>query len=145
MSFHGIAPLDPAGKSLVENFHVAITLFVENAVSQTGQVTRARSVKNHQFVFRDNGKLQGDLIQRNREGAFDVGGVVLLRAADIDDQGLLFLDNLIHEFVQLVAPKASTGLTWLASSNTTKSKSNVAGGMYVAIDIGLIMKTGLIV
>jgi len=101
MSFHGIAPLDPAGKSLVENFHVAITLFVENAVSQTGQVTRARSVKNHQFVFRDNGKLQGDLIQRNREGAFDVGGVVLLRAADIDDQGLLFLDNLIHEFVQL--------------------------------------------
>ena len=43
----------------------------------------------------------------------------------------------------MMAPRASTGRTWLASSNTTRSKATEPGGMYLAIDSGLIMKTGL--
>ena len=41
------------------------------------------------------------------------------------------------------APSASTGRTWLASSNTTRSKPTDPGGMYLAIESGLIMNTGL--
>ena len=43
-----------------------------------------------------------------------------------------------------IAPRASTGLTWLASSKTTRSKSRAPGSRKLAIESGLIMKTGLI-
>ena len=42
-----------------------------------------------------------------------------------------------------IAPNASTGRTWLASSINRRSNSISPGCKYWAIEIGLIMKTGL--
>ncbi|MNE67375.1 hypothetical protein D3C80_1629770 [compost metagenome] len=47
-------------------------------------------------------------------------------------------------FPRMIAPNASTAFTWEASSNTTTSNSTLPGGRKFAIDIGLIMNTGLI-
>ena len=44
---------------------------------------------------------------------------------------------------RIIAPSASTGLTWLASSNITKSNSITPGGKKLAMDMGLIIQTGL--
>jgi hypothetical protein len=62
MSFHGVALFEPAGESFIENLHVAVTIFVENAISQTGQVTRATSIKDYGFIFRYLSQAGGDLI-----------------------------------------------------------------------------------
>lgn len=50
-SFHRIAFFVPADNSLVENFHVAVTLFIQNAIGQTGQVMRAGSIEDNQAIL----------------------------------------------------------------------------------------------
>ena len=43
---YGVAFLIPADDALVEDFHVPVTLFVEDAIGQTGQVMRASSIQD---------------------------------------------------------------------------------------------------
>jgi hypothetical protein len=45
-------------------------------------------------------------------------------------------------FARATAPSASTGWIWLASSMTSRSKSNRPGARNCATDKGLIMNTG---
>jgi len=42
--FHRVAFLMPADEALIKDFHIAVALFVKNAIGQTGQVMRARSI-----------------------------------------------------------------------------------------------------
>ena len=52
-SFHGVALLVPADDSFIEHFHVAETVFVENAIGQTGQVMGARSIEDDRSISRN--------------------------------------------------------------------------------------------
>ena len=67
--FHGIAFLIPAGDALVENFHVAVTLFVENAISQTGQVVRASSIQDDQAIVGNALQVSIELLEGGRNRA----------------------------------------------------------------------------
>src|SRR3954447_15869215 len=51
--FHWITFFIPADDTFIEDFHISITVFVENAISQTGQVMRACSIKNDRPVAWD--------------------------------------------------------------------------------------------
>jgi hypothetical protein len=50
---HWVTLLVPANDPLIENFHVPVTVFIENAIGQTGQVMRASSIKDYRPVARD--------------------------------------------------------------------------------------------
>jgi hypothetical protein len=52
-SFHGVALLVPTDDPFVEHFHVAETVFVKNAIGQTGQVMGARSIEDEKSVSRN--------------------------------------------------------------------------------------------
>ena len=43
----------PSEDSLIEHFHVLITVFVENSIGQTGQVMGASSIQHDQPVARN--------------------------------------------------------------------------------------------
>jgi len=49
--FHRVVFLIPADDAFVENFHVTVTLFIENAISQTGQVVGASSIQDKQLIL----------------------------------------------------------------------------------------------
>jgi hypothetical protein len=52
-SFHGVALLVPADDPFIEHVHVAKTVFVENAIGQTGQVMGARSIEDDGSIPRN--------------------------------------------------------------------------------------------
>ena len=52
-AFHRVAFLVPADEAFIEHFHIAITVLVEYAISQTGQVMGACSIEHHRPVARD--------------------------------------------------------------------------------------------
>lgn len=52
-SFHGVALLVPADDPFVEHFHIAVTVFMQNAIGQTGQVVGARSIEDDRSVPRN--------------------------------------------------------------------------------------------
>jgi hypothetical protein len=49
-SLDRITLLIPTHDALIENLHVAISFFMENAIGQTGQVMGAGSVEDHRPV-----------------------------------------------------------------------------------------------
>jgi hypothetical protein len=67
--FHRIAFLIPAGDALVENFHVAVTLFVKNAIGQTGQVVRASSIQDDQAIVGNALQVSIELLEGGRNRA----------------------------------------------------------------------------
>ena len=52
-AFHRIALFVPADDTLVENFHVPVAVFVENAIGQTGQVMGTCSIEHDRSVARN--------------------------------------------------------------------------------------------
>ena len=52
-SFHRITFFVPADDAFVKHFHVAIAVFIENAIGQTGQVMGAGSIENNWPVARN--------------------------------------------------------------------------------------------
>ena len=87
-SFHGVALFVPAHDTFVENFHVAVTAFVENAISQTGQVMGARSIENDRSVAWNALEIILELAQRRGDGTQNMNFAKLFFAAHVDDQRL---------------------------------------------------------
>src|SRR4029078_13603053 len=50
---HRMALFVPADDTLLEDFHIAVTVFVENAISQTCQVMGTCSIQHYWSVARD--------------------------------------------------------------------------------------------
>jgi hypothetical protein len=97
--FHRVAFLVPAYDALVENFHVAVTLFVENAVGQTGQVMGASSIQDDRSILGNALHISIELRQRRGERAQDMRFAIFFLAAHIDDHGFLSRRDLLHQLV----------------------------------------------
>ena len=89
----------PADDALVEDFHVSVTLFVENAIGQTGQVMGASSIQDDQSVLGNALRISIELRQRRGERAQDMHLMVLFLAAHIDDHRFLSRRDLLHQLV----------------------------------------------
>jgi hypothetical protein len=63
-AFHRVAFLVPAYDALIENFHVAVALFVKNAVGQTGQVMGASSIQDDRAILGNALRISIELRQR---------------------------------------------------------------------------------
>ena len=94
--FHGVAFLVPTHNALIENFHVAVTLFLKNAVGQTGQVMGACSIQDDQSILGDALRIGIELRQRRGERAKDMRFAILFLAAHIDEHGFLSCRDLLH-------------------------------------------------
>ena len=68
-SFHGIALFVPADDSLVENFHIPVIVFVENAKGQTGQVVGAGSIEDHEPILGNAFYVSLEFAKRRGNGA----------------------------------------------------------------------------
>ena len=55
----------PADDSFVENFHVAVAFFVEDAIGQTGQVMWASSIQNRDAIAGNSFDMIAKLRQRH--------------------------------------------------------------------------------
>jgi hypothetical protein len=80
--------LVPADDSFVEDFHVAITVFMENAIGQTGQVMGARSIKHNRAVSRNTLEIVLEFRQRCGKRAQDMHFAKFFGAAHIYDDRL---------------------------------------------------------
>src|SRR5918992_409305 len=87
-SFHWITSLVPADQAFIKNLHIAIAIFVENAIGQTGQVMWAGSIENNWPVSWNTLHVFFELSQRGRDGAEDMNFVVFRRGSHIDNQRL---------------------------------------------------------
>src|SRR5512132_3621985 len=85
---HWVTLLVPADDPLVENFHVPITVFIENAISQTGQVMRASSIKDYRPVTWDAFDIAFKLRQRSRSGAHDMSFLIFFCRPNVDNDRL---------------------------------------------------------
>ena len=83
--FHRIALFVPADDTLVENFHVPVTILIENAIGQTGQVMRTCSIEHKGSVAWDAFEVTFKFAQRCRDRAENMDFAVFLLGAHIDD------------------------------------------------------------
>ena len=91
--------LIPTNDSFIENLHIAITVFVENAISQTGQVMGARSIEYHEPVVRDAFQIFFELRQRRGLRAQYVYLVELFFRSHIDQHGLGTGFDVINQLI----------------------------------------------
>jgi hypothetical protein len=54
----------PANEAFIKNLHIAIAIFVKNAIGQTGQVMRAGSIENNRPVAGNTFHIVFELGQR---------------------------------------------------------------------------------
>src|SRR5690349_5899640 len=87
-SFHRITLFVPADDTLVENFHVPVTVFIENAIGQTGQVMRTCSIEHKRSVAWNAFQIAFEFAERCRDCAENMNFAIFLLGAHIDDQRL---------------------------------------------------------
>src|ERR1041384_952042 len=68
-AFRRIVFFVPAANAFVEHFHVAVAVFIENAIGQTGQVVRARSIEHDRSIAWDALEIFLELSERRRDRA----------------------------------------------------------------------------
>ena len=87
-SLHGVALLVPADDPFVEHFHIAVTIFVEDAIGQTGQVMGARSIEDDGPVARNAFYIVLKFFQWCGDGAEDMHFTKFFLRAHVDDHRL---------------------------------------------------------
>jgi hypothetical protein len=65
-AFNRVAPFDPSGEALIENFHVPVAFFVQYAIGQTGHVMGASSIEYHESILRDALNMLGKIAKGRR-------------------------------------------------------------------------------
>lgn len=65
-AFHRITLFVPAGQAFVEDFHVAVVVFVHNAIGQTGQVMGACSIEHDGSIARNTLQIIFEFAKRRR-------------------------------------------------------------------------------
>src|SRR5215469_5154211 len=87
--FHWVTFLIPAHDALVENFHVAVTSLVKNAIGQTGQVMGTSSIQDDQSIFGYSFHIRIEVCKGSGNRAYDVDLAILFLTAHVDNQGFL--------------------------------------------------------
>jgi hypothetical protein len=89
----------PADDALVEDFHVAVAIFVENAIGQTGQVMWASSIQHDWPVLGNAWQICLELGERRGQRAQNMHLAEFLLRAYVDDQRFFPGFNVFHELI----------------------------------------------
>lgn len=97
--FYWVAFLIPANDALVEDFHVAVTFFIEDAIGQTGQVMGASSIQDDQSILGKALQISIELRQGRGDRTQNMYFTILFLGAHVDNNRFLSGLDLVREFI----------------------------------------------